>query len=65
MSEAIEQQAKAYPAHDCSAWNTEHWHNSAVANWTTCGVCGNVTAFRYKRFWKRLRAFLFSRAARP
>jgi hypothetical protein len=38
-----------YPAHDCREVLQTHFHNQADANYETCGVCGKITAFNWKR----------------
>lgn len=43
-----EHEAKTYPPHDCREVLHTHYHNQADATYSTCGVCGRITAFAWK-----------------
>ncbi len=71
MSEAemqkaqMQGQAKTWPEHDCHAWNVQHWHTQADANWSSCGTCGRITGFRWKSLRRRLVSFLLGSRVDP
>ena len=58
-----ERRAQMIPDHNCLAWNRESWINQGKeAIYTKCMLCGKITGFHYKSFWKRLVAlFNFNR----
>jgi hypothetical protein len=37
-----------WPVHDCHEVLHQHFHNQGDAQWTTCGTCGRIVAFRWK-----------------
>lgn len=40
--------AHTWPEHDCHEVLHHHFHNQDDAQWTTCGTCGRIVAFRWK-----------------
>ena len=50
------------PKHNCNDFVSESWCNqSKHSTYTKCGLCGKITGYHYKSFWKRLKAlFKFS-----
>jgi len=50
----IDGPVKAYPEHDCRAWNTIHWHSRPEYIAAVCGICGNVVGFRWHSIYKRV-----------
>lgn len=71
MIERIEQEGLeiagmgGYPSHNCQNSTNEHWHNQHNACYVSCGVCGKITGFHYKSFWKRLRALFNFTGVKP
>ena len=43
------ERAVTYPPHDCREILQTHYHNQSDATYSTCGVCGRITEFAWKR----------------
>jgi hypothetical protein len=42
------EEGTTWPEHDCHEVLHQHFHNQDDAQWTTCGTCGRIVAFRWK-----------------
>ncbi len=50
------QSAKAYPEHDCFAWQSKHYNLTPNYTSATCGVCGKILGFKWRSKWQRVRS---------
>jgi hypothetical protein len=46
----------AYIPHDCNAWNRQHYHLNPNYRASTCGLCGAITGFQWRGWWRRIRS---------
>jgi hypothetical protein len=55
-----QEQAQAYPPHDCLAWQRQHYCSRPEYKSTECGTCGRVTGFQWRNWRKRIRSLFTS-----
>ena len=53
---SLNQASRAHAEHDCHAWNIQHYYSSPSYQMAQCGVCGQVTGFRWRSWWMRVRS---------
>lgn len=46
--------ARAYPEHDCYAWNVQHYISRTDYHASQCGLCGTITGFKWHKLWRRI-----------
>lgn len=44
------------PPHDCYAWNQQHYRLTPDYMCTECGMCGHITGFMWRSWWRRVRS---------
>jgi len=57
-------QAATYPEHSCYDWNVQHYCSSPEYLSSECGVCGRITGFMWRKWWRRLFSLFSSEPVR-
>ena len=48
-----------YAPHECYDYRSEIWHNHKEYNYISCGICGRITHFRWKKWLMRLKMYFW------